>query len=98
MANPGERLEQYTLRHAQEVLLVRVQIDGHSDEIAVFKGYSSSLTRPTAFDPDVPVLPEQAIITSIDRLVSPYNPANPQYLQRDLSWSQMQALLAEEGL
>ena len=50
----------------------------------VFRGFSSSLMRSTAFDPDVPVLPETAIGLRADRLQSPYNPDDPQYLERDL--------------
>lgn len=88
-----KRLEQYTLRHPEEVLIVNAEINGESDQIAIFKGFSSSLMRPTAFDPDTPVLPDSATICSIDRVQSPYNPESPRYLQRGLSWEQMQALL-----
>ncbi|EDZ95413.1 conserved hypothetical protein [Limnospira maxima CS-328] len=49
--------------------------------------------RPTAFDPDIPVLPDHAEILEIDRLVSPYDPANPKYIQRGLTWDTMQSLL-----
>lgn len=89
----GERLEQYSLRHPQEVLLVQAQIDGEADQIVIFKGFSSSLTRPTASDPDVPVLPAHATIETIDRLAGPYNPAQPEYLQQGLSWQDFQKLL-----
>ncbi|PZD71564.1 hypothetical protein C1752_06184 [Acaryochloris thomasi RCC1774] len=98
MQSPGYRLEQYTLQHLQEVLLVQVESEGQRDEVVIFKGYSSSLTSPTNFDPDMPVLPEQARILTVDRLMGPYNPAEPQYLQRGLSWPEMQAVLAAEGL
>jgi len=40
--------------------------EGESDQIAIFKGFSSSLMRPTAFDPEVPVLPDKAKILTID--------------------------------
>jgi len=91
------RLEQYTLKRPQEVLLVEAEIDGEPDTIVIFKGFSSSLVRPTAFDPEVPVLPEDAKITSIDRLVGPYNPDNPQYIDRHLSMNDVETLLAETG-
>ncbi|NJN22693.1 MAG: hypothetical protein HC812_17865, partial [Leptolyngbya sp. RL_3_1] len=71
---PIHRLETYTQDHPQEVLLVRAAIAGEPAEILVFRGFSSSLTGPTAFDPDVPVLPPTAEITAIDRLQAPYNP------------------------
>lgn len=92
------RLEQYTLKRPREVLLVTAEVDGESDQIAVFRGYSSSLTRPTAYDPDVPILPADAKIIAIDRLEGPYNPQAPRYLEQGLTWEAMQQRLAEAGL
>lgn len=94
----AQRLEKYTAKKPQEVLIVAVEIDNESDKIAVFKGFSSSLMRPTSFDPDVPVLPDTAKIITIDRIASPYNPEAPRYLEKNLSWEQMQVLLAEVGI
>jgi hypothetical protein len=94
----AKRLEQYTEKNPREVLIVRAEIDGEPDEIAIFKGFSSSLMRPTAFDPDVPVLPDDATILEIDRLAGPYNPANPQYIQRGLNWETIQPLLSAAGV
>lgn len=94
----GYRLEQYTLKRPQEVLLVTAEIEGEPDQITVFKGFSSSLMRPTAFDPDIPMLPEEAKIISIDRLQAPYHPDAPRYLQRQLSLADMQELLTQLGV
>ncbi len=94
----GRRLEQYTIKRPQEVLIVTAEIDGEEDQIAIFKGFSSSLMRPTAFDPDVPVLPAEAKIVAIDRVASPYNPDAPRYLQQGLTWDTMQQLLAQAGV
>jgi hypothetical protein len=94
----GKRLEQYTVKKSQEVLIVTVEIDDEPDQIAVFKGFSSSLMRPTAYNPDVPVLPDTATIITIDRIASPYNPDAPRYLQQDISWEDMQVLLLEVGV
>ncbi len=95
MANtPIKRLEEYTLQHPQEVLLVSVQQQSEVNEVMIFRGFSSSLTHPTAFDPDIPIIADGDEIVSCDRLRSPYNPSNPQYLARDLSRQQMQDLLA----
>lgn len=96
--DPGARLEQYTLKHPQEVLLVQADIAGEMDQVAIFKGYSSSLTRATAFDPDVPVLPATARIMTIDRLQSPYDPAHPRYIQKDLTWEDFLPLLLASGI
>ncbi len=94
----GRRLEEYTSKRPQEVLLVSVEIAGEEDQIAIFKGFSSSLMRPTAFDPDTPVLPEDAKIVSIDRAASPYNPDAPRYIQQGISWDVMQGILSEVGV
>lgn len=90
-----KRLEQYTLKHPQEVLLVTIETEAANDQIVIFKGFSSSLMGATAFDPDVPIFPETAKIISIDRLQSPYNPSNPSYIQAGLTWEQMEELLAQ---
>ncbi len=66
----GLRLEKYTTKRPLEVLLVAVEIAGQSDQIAIFKGFSSSLMRPTASDPEIPVLPDDAKIISIDRVAT----------------------------
>ncbi|MDB9311031.1 hypothetical protein PN471_20855 [Aphanizomenon sp. CS-733/32] len=94
----SKKLEQYTIKKSQEVLIINVEIDDEPDQIAVFKGFSSSLMRPTAYDPDVPVLPDTATIITIDRIASPYNPDSPRYLQQDISWEDMQVLLSEVGV
>jgi hypothetical protein len=99
MNNPiAKRLEQYTVKKSQEVLIVTIEIDNEPDKIAVFKGFSSSLMRPTAYDPDVPVLPNTATIITIDRIASPHNPDSPRYLQQNISWEDMQVLLSEMGI
>lgn len=78
------RLENYTLRYPQEVLLVQAKIDGEDDSVIVFKGFSSSLMRPTAYDPEVPTLPDAALIYKIDRLKGPYQPDDPQYIEQGI--------------
>jgi hypothetical protein len=94
----GYRLEQYTLKRPQEVLLIAAEIEGEPDQIAIFKGFSSSLMRPTAFDPDVPMLPENAQIIEIDRLQAPYRPDSPRYIQQGLTAAEMEALLQQVGV
>lgn len=92
-----KRLEKYTSKRPQEVLLVEVEREGESDLLLIFKGFSSSLMRPTAADPDIPLLPESAKILRIDRLTSPYNPDTPQYLEQGLNLEAMERLLQEIG-
>lgn len=94
----GYRLEQYTIKNPKEVLLVTARIGQDEDQVAIFKGFSSSLMHPTAFDPDIPVLPADADIQSIDRLEGPYNPHCPKVIERGLSLNQMEVLLEKHGV
>lgn len=94
----GKRLEQYTIKKPHEVLIVDVEIAQEQDRIVIFKGFSSSLMHPTAFDLDIPVIPENAQIINIDRVASPYNPESPRYIQQGLTWETIQPLLAEVGV
>ena len=87
-------LEQYTLKNSQEVLLVSAEINGKIEEIIIFKGFSSSLTQSTAFDPDISILPANSIILKIDIIQSPYNPDNIKYIEKNLSWQDFQFRLS----
>ncbi|MDX1977879.1 MAG: hypothetical protein SFT94_09405 [Pseudanabaenaceae cyanobacterium bins.68] len=79
--------EKYSQLHPDQVLIVEAMIDGETDQIMVFKGFSSSLVKPTAYDPDLGVLPDQAEILAISCLQAPYNPSQPIYLAQNLSWA-----------
>lgn len=94
----GQRLEQYSLRCPDEVLMVAATVAGEPDQVMVFKGFSSSLMRPTDYNPDVPVLPMGTEIVAIDRLRGPYQPNNPEYLAQGMSWDEFEALLESLGL
>jgi hypothetical protein len=91
----AQRLEKYTLKHSQEVLLVKLEYAGEEDEVAIFRGFSSSLMHPTASDPDIPIIPDGARIVSIDRIMSPYVPDNPRYIEQGLSLEKMEVLLVD---
>lgn len=95
ISSVAQHLENYTIARPTEVLLVKAEIDGELDEIMIFKGFSSSLMRSTAFDPDIPVIPDDAKIVSIDRLAAPYNPKNPNYIAQNISWEIFQALISD---
>lgn len=95
----GLRLEKYTLQQRQEVLMVHLETaSGEPDTVMIYSGFSSSLMRATAFDPDVPVIASDSLIMAIDRLVSPYDPNNPQYIESGLNWSTMENILVEMNL
>ena len=91
--NQGQQLEIYSSQHPQEVLLVKLKIDDELDEVMIFKGFSSSLMRSTAFDPDVPVISDRAEILTIDRLTAPYQPNQPNYLQQAITWEEFKDYL-----
>jgi hypothetical protein len=93
--NIGKRLEEYTIKRPQEVLLITIEFEGEIDEIVIFKGFSSSLMQPTNPDPDIPVISNEAVIISIDRVKSPYNPSQPNYIQQDLNLEEIESLLQE---
>ncbi|MEM6448908.1 MAG: hypothetical protein AAF703_01195 [Cyanobacteria bacterium P01_D01_bin.105] len=94
----GTRIESYTLKFPQEVLLVQALIDGEADTIVVFKGFSSSLVRSTAYDPEVPTLPGGAKIEAIDRLKGPYTPDAPDYIEQGMSLESFTARMVENDL
>lgn len=49
-------------------------------ELLIFRGFSSSVSHPTAFDPDVPALPEGTLVREAELLRGPLNPALEQRL------------------
>ena len=49
-------------------------------ELMIFRGFSSSVSHPTAFDPDQPALPEEAFVESAELLEGPLNPSNERVL------------------
>ncbi len=98
MASLEKRLERYTLKHPEEVLLVKVSWANETDEITIFKGFSSSLMRQTAFDPDEPIIPAEAVVLTVDRFKSPYHPTAPQVIEQGMSWEKFLALLEKDEL
>jgi hypothetical protein len=94
----GQRLESYTIKRPQEVLLVTLETQGTSDLVLIYNGFSGSLMHPTNFDPEQPVIPAEAKIITIDRLASPYNPEKPNYIEAGLTWEQMESLLLEMNI
>ena len=43
-------------------------------ELLLFRGFASSTTHPTAFDPDHPVMPPGAVIQQVELLQAPLRP------------------------
>lgn len=95
MADPGSiagllgRLEENSRARPDRVLRLTGTLpaeecsgDGAREdfELLIFRGFSSSTTHPTAFDPDRPALPETARITAAELLAGPLNPAGERRL------------------
>lgn len=94
----GQRLEEYTRQHPEEVLIVTLELEEDIDEVMIFKGFSSSLMHPTNFDPDIPIIATTAKIIKIDRAISPYNPDDPHYFQQGLTQPEMESLLSASNI
>lgn len=88
-----KQLENYSQHHPQEVLIIKAIDNQEEVEIMIFRGFSSNLTGATEFDPDLPILASTAQIITIDRLRSPYNPINPNYIQSNITTSEFLPLL-----
>ncbi len=99
MTLPIHRLEAYSLRYPQEVLVVEATLppelaprqgemilEPELEQVMVFRGFSSSLTRPTAFDPAVPILPDSATLHRVSRYQGPYHPDHPVPLEESIPW------------
>lgn len=76
-------LETISRSRPDRVLRLRGSITGGSAageadqpfELLIFRGFSSSTTHPTGFDPDQPVLPDGVRIETAELLEGPLNPA-----------------------
>ncbi|XP_076919875.1 uncharacterized protein LOC143580826 [Bidens hawaiensis] len=77
-------LEFYTQVAKEEALLVKAVVDDQPVELLVFKGFSSSLSSGTSFDPTKSILPARAVIQSIDRVKGPFDPSNIDYIEKNL--------------
>ncbi|MFS8811327.1 hypothetical protein NW820_01435 [Synechococcus sp. R55.7] len=91
-------LERYSQNHPQEVLRVEVESEGESDLVLIYRGYSSSLRRPTPPDPEAAVIPPQARFLQLERLAAPYHPDRSRVLAVYRNWGELTAWLAQEGI
>ena len=83
-------LEEISRSRPDRVLRLRGELPGESGglepfELLIFRGFSSSVSHPTAFDPDQPALPETALIVSAELLQGPLNPMAEQQLAGPLA-------------
>lgn len=74
------QLEAFSSQRPDRVLRLAGLLAGEPLELLIFRGFSSSTTHPTAFDPDQSALPDGALIQTASLLVGPLNPAAEQVL------------------
>lgn len=84
------QLELLSRDRPDRVLRLRGQFRGAGEaaepfELVMFRGFSSSTTHPTAYDPDVSLLPEGASFAEAELLAAPLNPAAEQRLAGPVS-------------
>ena len=70
-----QALEERTRLEPQRVVRLRGQVGDEPFELLIFRGFSSSTTHPTAFDPDASVLPEGTCLDQVELLQGPLSPS-----------------------
>ena len=70
-----QALEERTRVQPQRVVRLRGQVRDELFELLIFRGFSSSTTHPTAFDPDASVLPEGTSLDQAELLQGPLLPS-----------------------
>ncbi|KAI3946502.1 hypothetical protein MKX01_017718 [Papaver californicum] len=88
-------LESYSESARSEALLVTAMVDGQEEEVLIFKGFSSCLSYRTSPDPSRSILPERAVIKSIDRIRGPFDPSNIEYIEKGLTFEIFQRRLEQ---
>ena len=71
-----QQLEERSRLASDRVVRLKGTVGSEPFELLIFRGFSSSTTHPTAFDPDVSVLPHGTRLASAELLEGPLNPAN----------------------
>ena len=71
-----QALEERTRGLPQRVVRLRGQVRHELFELLIFRGFSSSTTHPTAFDPDASVLPEGTSLEQAELLQGPLSPSH----------------------
>ena len=69
-----QKLEERTRLQPDRVVRLQGVVDADPFELLIFRGFSSSTTHPTAFDPDATVLPEGIQRQRGELLQGPLNP------------------------
>ena len=76
-----QRMEERSRLHPDRVVRLRGVVGEDLFELLIFRGFSSSTTHSTAFDPDTSVLPPGTEITSAELLRGPLGSVQDQPLK-----------------
>jgi hypothetical protein len=78
------RIEELSRSRPDRVVRLTGELPGEDGpeafELLIFRGFSSSVSHPTAFDPDQPALPAEARVQAAELLQGPLNPVAEQRL------------------
>ena len=80
-----QQLEERSRQMPDRVVRLQGTVENEPFELLIFRGFSSSTTHPTAFDPDASVLPEGTRLERAELLQGPLNPAKSAVLIGPLS-------------
>ena len=69
-------IEERSRNHPDRVVRLLGLVGDEPLEVLIFRGFSSSTTHPTAFDPDTSVLPQGTRLDQADLLQGPLNPSS----------------------
>ena len=80
-----QQLEERSRLDSERVVRLTGNVDGEPFELLIFRGFSSSTTHPTAFDPDASVLPPETRLEQVQLLQGPLNPSSAVVLAGPMS-------------
>ena len=70
-----QQLEERSRLEPRRVVRLKGTTEGEPFELLIFRGFSSSTTHRTAFDPDASVLPPSTRLEQAELLQGPLNPS-----------------------
>ena len=80
-----QQLEERSRLDSERVVRLTGNVDGEPFELLIFRGFSSSTTHPTAFDPDASVLPPETRLEQAELLQGPLNPSDAVVLAEQMA-------------
>ena len=74
------QLEERSRCHGDRVVRLMGVVGAEPFELLIFRGFSSSTTHPTRFDPDASVLPDGTVLRCAELLLGPLTPGDESVL------------------